>query len=144
MHELFAATDAVPSYVALPLPSLVDSGGSEPSNHFRAAYNRDVRQQAAGTRSGSGPSGIGALESLPQSLKDLQLGGDAQNRDGKEPVRRRLFPCVTAALLSWANRSVGGGSWAWLRTLLVLADPGGSVCWACPLQLKSAEPCSVC
>jgi len=43
-------------------------------------------QQAAGARTSSGASGIGALESLPQSLKDLQLSGDAHNRDGKEPV----------------------------------------------------------
>ena len=46
----------------------------------------DVPQQAAGARSNSGASGIGALESLPQSLKDLQLSGDAHSRDGKEPV----------------------------------------------------------
>ena len=62
----------------------------KPFSHLRVADAFDVPQQAPGARSNSGASGIGALESLPQSLKDLQLGGDAQNRDGKEPVRRRL------------------------------------------------------
>ena len=60
----------------------------KPLRHLRVADGFVLPLQAAGARSNSGAFGIGALESLPQSLKDLQLSGDAQSRDGKEPVRR--------------------------------------------------------
>ena len=79
----------------------------KPSAHLLTCSASAGVQQPAAARSGSGaaPAGVGALDSLPQSLKDLQLGSEGQHRDGKEPVR--AFVCsMSSAALSEPRRAL--------------------------------------
>ena len=70
-------------------------------------------QAGSGAR-GGGPStaASGALDALPQSLKDLRLSNEAQHRDGKEPVCGRLVvrrACAHPTLVNaWARYPISG------------------------------------